>query len=113
MQALGQNLFAILSALGPIFFLIVLGYTLRRSQFPGEAFWPSAEKLTYFLLFPALLVHRLALADLDNYAIAPLAAVIVIALAVITFFLFLLRPTLRVDGPAFSSIYQGSIRFNT
>lgn len=113
MQALGQNLFAILSALGPIFFLIVLGYVLRRSQFPGEVFWPGVEKLTYFLLFPALLVHKLALAELDDYAIAPLAQVIVITLAVTTLLLFLLKPTLRVDGPAFSSIYQGSIRFNT
>lgn len=113
MQALGQNLFAILSALGPIFFLIVLGYVLRRSQFPGEVFWPGVEKLTYFLLFPALLVHKLALADLGDYAIAPLAQVISLTLAAITLFLFLLRPALRVDGPAFSSIYQGSIRFNT
>lgn len=113
MQALGQNLVAILSALSPIFSLIALGYLLRRSQFPGEDFWPGAEKLTYFLLFPALLVHKLALADLGDYAIAPLAAVIVFTLALMTLFLFLLRPALRVDGPAFSSIYQGSIRFNT
>lgn len=113
MHALTQPLLAIFAALGPIFFMIALGYVFRRRRFPGEAFWPGAEKLTYFLLFPALLVHNLALAELGEYAIAPLAGVIVTALAIMSLLLFLLRPILRVDGPAFSSIYQGSIRFNT
>jgi predicted permease len=110
---ISDNLYAISGALGPIFCLIVLGYGLKRRRFPDAAFWPAAEQLTYFLLFPALLVHRLALADLGDYAIAPFAAVIVAALGLITLLLFLLKPLLSVDGPAFSSIYQGSIRFNT
>jgi predicted permease len=63
MQPSATHLSVIFGALGPIFFVIGLGYVLRRSRFPGEAFWPTAEKLTYYLLFPALLVHRLALAD--------------------------------------------------
>lgn len=108
-----QNLLIILAALGPIFFMIVLGYLLRRKQFPGEAFWPAAERLTYFLLFPALLIHKLALAELGDYDAIPLAGVIVIVLLSMSLLLFLLRPALRVTGPVFSSIYQGSIRFNT
>ncbi|MCP5424527.1 MAG: AEC family transporter [Gammaproteobacteria bacterium] len=106
-------LFAIYGALGPIFCIIVLGHLLKRYGFPDAAFWPAAEQLTYFLLFPALLVHRLALADLGDYAIAPFAGVIVATLGLITILLFLIKPRMGVDGPAFSSIYQGSIRFNT
>lgn len=107
------HLSVIFGALGPIFFVIGLGYVLRRSQFPGEAFWPAAEKLTYYLLFPALLVHRLALADFSDYAVGPLAIVIVTSLALMTLLLFIVRMALKVDGPTFGSIYQGSIRFNT
>jgi hypothetical protein len=113
MHHVTQNLLIILAALGPIFFMIVLGYLLQRKQFPGEAFWPAAERLTYFLLFPALLIHKLALAEFGNYDAIPLAGVIVIVLLSMSLLLFLLRPALRVTGPVFSSIYQGSIRFNT
>jgi malonate transporter len=107
------NLLLVLSALWPIFLVIMLGYALSRSQFPGAAFWPAAERLTYFLLFPALLVDKLALADLKAYALAPFAGVISVALTVMTLLLYGLRPFLKMTGPAFSSVYQGSIRFNT
>ncbi len=108
-----RNLLLVGSALGPIFLLMGFGYVLRRTGFPGEAFWPAAERLTYFVLFPSLLVHKLALAELGDYTIAPLAGVIVTTLLVTSLLLFLLRPLLGVEGPAFSSIYQGAIRFNT
>jgi len=103
----------ILGALGPIFALILLGLGLRRSGFPGDGFWPAAERFTYFLLFPALLVHRLALSRLGDYAVGPVAVVIVALLLGMTALVCVLRPWLKVDGPAFTSVYQGVIRFNT
>ncbi|MEZ5583399.1 MAG: hypothetical protein R3F37_12235 [Candidatus Competibacteraceae bacterium] len=108
-----ENGAIIMGALGPIFSLILLGFGLKLYRFPGEAFWPAAEQLTYFVLFPALLVHRLALAELGDYAVGPFASVLVAGLLLATLLLFLLRPLLGVDGPAFSSVYQGGIRFNT
>ncbi len=107
------HLVLIFGALGPIFTLIVLGLGLRRLGFPGDHFWPMAERFTYFLLFPALLVHRLALARLDEYAVGPVAVIIIAQLLGMTALVYTLRPWLRVNGPAFSSVYQGSIRFNT
>ncbi|QQS55659.1 MAG: AEC family transporter [Candidatus Competibacteraceae bacterium] len=103
----------ILGALGPIFALILLGLGLRRLGFPGDGFWPAAERLTYFLLFPALLVNRLAQARLEEYAVGPVAVVVVALLLGMTALVYALRPWLGVDGPAFSSVYQGAIRFNT
>ena len=108
-----SNLLLILGALGPIFALILLGLGLRRLGFPGDGFWPAAERLTYFLLFPALLVNRLAQARLEEYAVGPVAVVITALLLGMTALVYALRPWLKVDGPAFSSIYQGSVRFNT
>jgi malonate transporter and related proteins len=86
---------------------------LKRWGFPGDGFWPAAERMTYFILFPALLVHRLALARLGDYAVGPVAAVIVAQLLVMTALVYALRPWMKVDGPAFTSVYQGVIRFNT
>ena len=103
----------ILGALGPIFALILLGLGLRRLGFPGDGFWPAAERFTYFILFPALLVHRLALSRLGDYAVLPVAGIIITLLLTMTALIYALRPWLKVDEPAFTSIYQGVIRFNT
>ena len=108
-----QNLLLIAGAVGPIFVMILIGFALRRVGFPGDGFWPAAERFTYFVLFPALLVHRLALSQLGDYAVGPLAAAIVGLLLAMTALAYALRPWLKVDGPAFSSVYQGLIRFNT
>ena len=32
-------------ALAPVFLLIALGWLLRARGFPGQAFWPAAERL--------------------------------------------------------------------
>ena len=108
-----NNLPLILGALGPIFTLILCGLGLRRMGFPGDGFWPAAERFTYFILFPALLVHRLALSRWEDYAVLPTALVIVAVLLTMTALTYALRPWLKVNEPAFTSIYQGAIRFNT
>ncbi len=110
---MSSNLPLILGALGPIFALILLGLGLRRCGFPGDEFWLAAERLTYFILFPALLAHRLALSRLGDYAVLPVAGVIVALLLTMTALAYALRPWLSVDGPAFTSVYQGVVRFNT
>jgi len=107
------NLPLILGALGPIFTLILIGFGLRRAGFPGDGFWPAAERFTYFILFPALLIQRLALSRIGDYAVLPVAAVIITLLLTMTALVYLLRPWFKVDGPGFTSIYQGAIRFNT
>ena len=47
------------SALTPIMFLILLGYGLKHFQFLPPQAWPGIEKLTYYVLFPALLIRSL------------------------------------------------------
>ena len=76
-----SNLSLILGALGPIFALILLGLSLRWFGFPGDGFWPAAERFTYFILFPALLVHRLALSQLDSRAVVMKAEALYFVLA--------------------------------
>ncbi len=104
---------SILAALLPIFALIAVGHTLFRAGFPGAGFWPQLERLTYFLLFPALLVEKLGTASVDGGRILPMAAAVAATLAAMTVLVLVLRPWLGVAGPGFTSVYQGSIRFNT
>jgi len=99
--------------LWPVFALLMLGVLARRFDFPGEAFWPLAEKATYFVLFPVLLVARLSQADISGVSIAGIAAAILLLLLGGTLLCYLLRPLLRLDGAGFTSLYQGGVRFNT
>ena len=104
---------AISNALGPVFLLILFGALLKRLGFPGESFWPQAERVTYYVLFPALLVQRLATAEIGNTPLLPNLGGIVFMLLVGSLLLYLLRRQVSSDGPALTSVYQGGIRFNT
>lgn len=104
----------ILIALLPVFLLIALGYALKKLQFPNKEFWDSADKFTYYVLFPSLLVYKLATANLegfDGFSFVSTALITLVALTivlmVVNYFAFLF------DGPSFTSVYQGAIRFNT
>lgn len=99
-------------AIVPVVVLITLGTLLRRYQLMAESFWPQAERLCYFLLLPALFAYGLASADLRGLPIPSLAAALIGATALVSVILLLVRPRLQVDGAAFTSVFQGGIRFN-
>ena len=103
----------IANALGPVFLLILLGAFLKWVRFPGAEFWPGVEKLTYFVLLPALLVHRLAFADMSQAPFAEITLAIVLVLGGASIVLFILRRMVASNGPAFTSVFQGGVRFNS
>ena len=70
---------AVLLALVPIALLIGLGQVMRRVGFLAEAFWPQAERLAYYVLLPALLLHGLATARLSGVPVGLLVATLVLA----------------------------------
>ncbi|MGH6947215.1 MAG: AEC family transporter [Kiloniellales bacterium] len=104
---------SVLAAVLPVFLLIFLGYAIRVRGWVAAAFWEPAERLTYFVLFPALLVVTLAGADLSQFAILRMAAVLVISILALSAVLFLAHARSGGDGPAFTSLLQGAIRMNS
>ncbi|HLA30024.1 MAG TPA: AEC family transporter [Pseudomonas sp.] len=113
MSWLGVAVLELLLALWPLFALIVGGYLLRRLAFPNEAFWPGAERLNYFVLFPALLLNSLASAPLDNPALPRLALAVLLGLALAWLALVLLRRLRGWPAGRFGAFTQGMLRFNT
>lgn len=103
----------LLLALWPLFALIVAGYYLRRWAFPSEAFWPGAERLNYFMLFPALLFSSLAKAPLDNPALPRLALAVMLALGIAWLALLVVRRLRGWPAGRFGAFSQGILRFNT
>jgi len=99
-------------AVAPIFALILLGLVLRRINFPGPDFWPVSERLTYYVLFPALLISGLSGRSYDASAIG-LSAVLFLSICLVAGGVSLLRVRVAGNGPAFTSVFQGAIRPNT
>jgi predicted permease len=102
---------AVVDALVPVLVLIALGHGLARIRFVEAAVWGGIERLTYFVLVPALLVGTLGGRRLDG-AWPAWFAVVGLVLAVAVAALLLLRRG-SGDGPAFTSVFQGGVRFNT
>ena len=102
----------VLAALVPIALLIGLGHGLARTGALPPGFWPQAERLCYFVLLPSLFVHALATADLAGVPVAGMVAVLLAALLVVAALTLLGQRVLRFDGAAFTSVFQGGIRFN-
>lgn len=103
----------LLIALWPLFALILGGYVLRRNGFPNEGFWPGAERLNYFVLFPALLFRSLATAPLDDPALPRVALGVLVVLAVAFAALEVLRRLRHWEPGRYGVIAQGVLRFNT
>jgi predicted permease len=100
-------------ALAPVFLLIFIGHALKRWNAFEGAFWVGAERLTYFILFPALLTQTLATAKVEALIAGPMALAMIVGVFLVTAIQLGLRRVLPADGPSFTSIYQGSVRPNT
>ncbi|EPL9568107.1 AEC family transporter [Providencia rettgeri] len=103
----------ILLALWPLFALIAIGFVLRRTALFSTDFWPGAEKLNYFILFPALLINSLASAPLDNPKLPYLGSAILCILAVSSLLVLLSKYIFKIAIPRFGAHIQGITRFNT
>jgi predicted permease len=99
-------------AILPVFFLILIGYTLRRLAFLADSFWPAVEKLTYYILFPALLVHGLAGSGGEIRYLA-LVAGLFISVLLLCLLLLLINMRAGWSAQVFGSVLQGAIRPNT
>jgi len=103
---------AIFSALAPVFLMIALGHILKRRALVSDGFWAPAEKMTFYAFFPALLLINTAKADFGDIAVAPMIWASVSGVLIISALTLWTRPRLGIDGPAFTSVFQGTIRPN-
>ncbi|MFH1340872.1 MAG: AEC family transporter [Pseudomonadota bacterium] len=106
----------VIAALLPVFLLIVLGFILKRSLLRLETQWHGLERLTYYVLFPVLLVQTLVKADLGTVPVAGVGGALLLSLLLMSLLCLALQPLLArwaVDGPAFTSIFQGATRWQT
>ena len=101
------------TALLPTAVLIGLGWALRSRFRFTETFWRDLERLAYFVLLPALFVSGLARADFTGLQVGRMAVVLALSSVAAAGLVWLLRAWIApADGPAFTSVFQGGVRFN-
>ena len=97
----------------PIFLITLLGSLIKRNWLSSDEFWRGLEKLSYFLLFPAVLFNYTSTADLSSKALIKLVIGLVISTSIIAIGLVIYRKKTNGDIIQFTSIFQGSIRYNS
>lgn len=108
---------AVITALVPVFLLIVTGFALRRWMIEEDAHWVGLERLLYYVMFPALLLESLSRADLSKVPVLAVGGTLLAAVLLMTALCLALRPVLKrhlgADDPAFTSLFQGATRWQT
>ena len=102
-----------LSAIAATLAIVALGYALKQCDFLPEAMWQSLSPLCYRVLFPALLFNLMSQADLGAVSMAPFLATIAGGSVIIVGFALLTGRAIAMNGPALSSLVQGSLRQNS
>jgi len=102
-----------INTLIPIMTLICIGFILKRTNFLPEGSWQGIEKLTYFILFPALLIRTLGQQTIDGMPWASMLLVIFGTLTIAAIVLIMLRKKITKNKATFTSVFQGGVRFNT
>jgi len=107
----------VLASLIPVFLVIMLGWLARATGFVEDRHWAGLERITYVIFFPALVMKTLAQADLGSVPLAGVAGALVLAILTLALLLVAVRPFLgtwaNLDGPGFTSLFQGATRWNT
>lgn len=104
---------ALLAGVLPVFVLIAVGYGLRKSDFLPDATWRPIEKLSINLLYPGFLIPAIWSADISGGGAGAAGLAAVTSVLIIATITLLLKPLIRLDGPAYTSVFQGVIRWNS
>ncbi len=102
-----------LSALAPVFLVILAGWGLKGLSVVPDAAWAGIEALVYRAFFPCLLFHNLATAGFAGLEVGAMAASLLAAVLAAAALLWPARRLTGLTPAAWSSVIQGAIRPNT
>lgn len=105
-----QNIFF---SILPIFLITMLGTSTRKYWLTSDEFWSGLEKLSYFVLFPAVLFNYISTANLNSADLINLVLGLIIASTIVAAGICFYQKHYNVDKVAFTSIFQGGIRYNS
>jgi len=108
---------AVLAALLPVLIVIAVGYATANIPIIPREQWAAIDTLMYYVFFPGLLISALTGTDLRTLPFTTLGLALVLTILTMAALTLALWPLLSsrfgVDGPGFTSIFQGVTRWNT
>jgi malonate transporter and related proteins len=102
----------IVMGLLPVFIVIAAGWIARASKMVPEDAWVGINRLSYFVLFPAFLFSIIARTDFSASEAGAVVGAGLAGFVTMGVIALLCLPLTRGDGPAFTSVFQASIRWN-
>jgi malonate transporter and related proteins len=106
----------VLDSLIPVLAVIATGWAFRASGFLTEADARGLERVTYYIFIPAIVIYTLALSDLGQVPVLRVTVTLIVPQVLAACAILALRGWLAragVDGPAFTSVFQGAVRWNS
>ncbi|MEE9902724.1 AEC family transporter [Acinetobacter haemolyticus] len=104
---------SIILALFPLVALIASGYLFKKYHFLSQDFWAGAEKLNYYILFPALLFNTLSTTKVDFQSLSTAIFAMFFVVLLVTAFMYVLRMFWNIQPARFGVHVQSLVRFNT
>lgn len=108
-----QLAYDVIAAIFPIFAAILVGAALKQFLIKTTDVWAGIDRLTYYLLLPSLLIVEIYRADFSSGHAGTAVGVTLAATLGVSGLLVFLRPVITRDTPLFTSIFQGSVRYNS
>ncbi|NRB10577.1 MAG: AEC family transporter [Rickettsiaceae bacterium] len=105
-------MYSIFYSVLPIFLIAFLGSIIRRKWLTSDEFWRGLEKLSFYVLFPAVLFEHSAKVDLASFTLLRLVIALIVATAIVAFGLVLYQNRRNFHKVHFTSVFQGSTRYN-
>lgn len=102
----------VFSSILPIFLITLLGSIIKKQWLKSEEFWSGLEKLSYFILFPTMLFTYTASINIESMIQVQLIFGLILSTVIISIMLIFYKNYACCNNVAFTSIFQGSIRYN-
>ena len=107
---------AALNSLVPVLLIIAVGAVVRQLNILTAEQWSGVDRIAYYVLFPAIIIATLARADFASLPTLSLGLALFGAVTIMAGLCLALRPLLArligLDGPSFTSVFQGATRWN-
>ena len=107
----------VVNALLPVLLVIATGHLVARMGIITGEQWRGIERIAYFVLFPAIIIATVAQTDFMALPAFEMSATLVASVVAMAAIALALQPLLRrvfaIDGPRFTSVFQGATRWNT
>lgn len=103
----------VVAELLPVFILIMIGWGVRASGILTAEAFGQVNRFGYFVLYPAFLFQLSSNADLQGGEAGRFILALMLGFALMFALMLAMKPLFfRDEGPSFTSVLQGSVRWN-